>query len=93
MLPIYLQDMDDVDKLAAAPKHGREPGDNTYNVSWASVALSAYVKVIGGHDEGLETAVADLLGDLMHLADAAGIDFEEMVNKAEFNYGFELNGE
>ncbi|QGH78082.1 hypothetical protein SEA_LONEWOLF_81 [Mycobacterium phage LoneWolf] len=90
---IYVQDMDDVDRIGAEPKHGREPGDNTYNVSWACAALSAYVKVIGGHDEGVETAISDLLGDLMHLADAAGVDFEEAVNKAEFNYGFELNGE
>ncbi|QFG08656.1 hypothetical protein PBI_VANISOA_76 [Mycobacterium phage Vanisoa] len=90
---IYLQDMDDVDKLAESPKRGREAGDNTFNVSWAAVALSAYVQTIGGHDEGLETPISDLLGDLMHLADAAGVDFEEALNKAEYNYGFELNGE
>ncbi|QFG04652.1 hypothetical protein PBI_KEZIACHARLES14_78 [Mycobacterium phage Keziacharles14] len=88
-----IEDMGDVDRLAEAPKKGREPGDNSYNVSWAAVALSAYVKVIGGHDEPVETAVADLLGDLMHMADAAGFDFYDAFSKAEYNYDCEVNGE
>ncbi|QFP95556.1 hypothetical protein SEA_GAUGELDP_73 [Mycobacterium phage GaugeLDP] len=88
-----IEDMDAVDKIAERPKHVRTPGDNSYNVSWASVALSAYVKVIGGHDEGIDVAISDLLGDLMHLADAAGVDFDEALNKAEYNYDAEVNGE
>ncbi|AZS08278.1 hypothetical protein PBI_IRONMAN_77 [Mycobacterium phage IronMan] len=86
-------DLQDIHRIAESPKHGREPGDNSYNVSWAAVAVSAYVKVIGGEDEEVDIAIEDLLGDLMHLADAAGVDFDEALNKAEYNYDLEVNGE
>ncbi|QBP31095.1 hypothetical protein SEA_REFUGE_77 [Mycobacterium phage Refuge] len=85
-----IEDTFDLHKVAASPKTGREPGDNSYNVSWAAVAASAYQKVIGGDFENI---IPDLLGDLMHLADAMGVDFEEALNKAEFNYDAEVNGE
>ncbi|UJD20915.1 hypothetical protein SEA_ZIMMER_77 [Mycobacterium phage Zimmer] len=88
-----IETLGDIDQMARNPKHGREPGDNTYNCSWAAVALSAYTKVVGGGDNDVATQLSDLLGDLMHLADAAGIDFDEAVNKAEFNYDAEVNGE
>uniref|UniRef100_A0AAU8GUI9 MazG-like nucleotide pyrophosphohydrolase n=1 Tax=Mycobacterium phage BabyBack TaxID=3158877 RepID=A0AAU8GUI9_9CAUD len=88
-----IETLNDIHIIAASPKHGREPGDNSYNVSWAAVAVSAYVKVIGGDDEEVGIAIEDLLGDLMHLADAAGVDFDEALNKAEFNYDAEVNGE
>ncbi|WGH21500.1 hypothetical protein SEA_TUCKER_82 [Mycobacterium phage Tucker] len=83
----------DIHNMAQRPKHGREPGDNTYNCTWAAVALSAYVKVVGGEDEDVATQISDLLGDLMHLADAAAVDFDEALNKAEYNYDAEVNGE
>lgn len=43
-------------------------------------------------DEGsgeMEEAFQDLLTDLMHLADRAGLEFEELINRAVVNYDAE----
>lgn len=89
-----IESLDDIDRIALNPKKGRTPGDNSYNVSWAAVALSAYTKTVGGNGENdVETQVSDLLGDLLHLADAAGFDFDEALYQARSNYHYEVNGE
>ncbi|QBP30557.1 hypothetical protein SEA_CHARM_76 [Mycobacterium phage Charm] len=99
---LKIEDFDDLDQLADIPhtpggftSRGSFPNDpekrNNCNVIWAAKALQAYVNVIG-RDE-IETSISDLLGDLMHLADAAGVDFDELLNKAEWAYGEELEGE
>lgn len=86
-----IESIADIQELAADPKSGRTPGDNTYNVSWASVAVAAYQEVVGGDE--VDLAISDLLGDLMHLADAAGVDFDELLDKARWHYTTETGGE
>ncbi|ALF00949.1 hypothetical protein SEA_SERENITY_82 [Mycobacterium phage Serenity] len=88
-----IETLGDIVQMARNPKTGREPGDNTYNCTWAAVALSAYTKVVGGDDNEVGTQISDLLGDLLHLADAAGVDFYEALATAETNYKAEVNGE
>ncbi|AOT25000.1 hypothetical protein PBI_KALPINE_81 [Mycobacterium phage Kalpine] len=88
-----IETLGDIAQMARNPKQGRTPGDNTFNCTWAAVALDAYTKVVGGDDNEVGTQISDLLGDLMHLADAAGVDFYAELSSAETNYEAEVSGE
>ncbi len=67
--------------------------DNRRRAGFALVALHAYAKRLGGAErEEAETHFGDLLGDMIHLADALEIDFEGAMNKARGNYADEAQG-
>jgi hypothetical protein len=61
------------------------------HAQWAARALIAFTDVVGG-GEDLETQLSDLLGDLQHLADALGVDWDEAVRRGNRFYGEEILG-
>lgn len=63
---------------------------NNERAAWAQTALSAFVNEVGTNDD-VATDVSDLIGDLMHLADAEGFDIEEAVRMARANYYAEID--
>lgn len=70
--------------------------DNTLRAEFAGLALKAYAARVfpsGSVGEEPATVFSDLLGDLMHLADALGEDFVALVESGEVHYLAELNGE
>ncbi len=64
--------------------------DNNTRASFAAVALVAYIKRVG--EDEVETNVSDLLGDIMHLCDALGIDFDDMIHRGLRHYDREVKG-
>ena len=78
-----------------------EPLTNWDRADRAATALAAYHDETQGCDPGLgqsygdegegvfSEAFQDLLTDLMHLADRAGLEFEELINRAVVNYDAE----
>lgn len=70
---------------------GDPQGDNNARASFGAVALSAFIRRVGADEPATE--FADLLADLMHLADSMGIDFDFVLGRAERNYREELRGE
>lgn len=79
-------DAETIDDLAALQSssitYDDPQADNGARAGFAAEALVAYVRRVPGE---LEMAVMDLLGDLRHLCDALGFDFED-VAKASFYY-------
>ena len=66
---------------------------NTQRAMHALVAVAAHGKEAGTwNKDSLLTAMGDLLCDLRHLADAAGIDFEREVADTADSHAEELNG-
>ena len=49
-------------------------------------ARKAIATVFDAEEIGLESSISDLLGNLMHLCDAEGIDFEERVAMGHFHH-------
>lgn len=75
------------------PKHDVPPdpeGMNDRRASWAGKALAAFQEVTGADEED---ALADLLCDLMHLADRAPYDFDAALTRARDHYAAETKGE
>lgn len=53
---------------------------NTERAQWAFVAVVEHAKHTGTYGkESLPTVLGDLIGNLRHLADAAGLDFDDVV--------------
>lgn len=51
---------------------------NKDRARWALAAVKEYARIVGDdieEEEGLETAISDLLADLRHLCDKRGISF------------------
>jgi hypothetical protein len=71
------------------------PGNNAVRAGFASTGIIAFAKRVGllNDEGGVETAISDFLGDLMHLCDALDITFEDMVSMGAFHYDAELRGE
>jgi hypothetical protein len=68
--------------------------DNTRRAGFAVSALEAYADRVGGlASEPVEQHMRDLLGDLHHLANALGVDFRAMLDRAEDTYQEEANGQ
>jgi hypothetical protein len=68
--------------------------DNTRRAGFALAALSAYADRTGGlAGEPVEQKMVDLLGDLMHLADALWMDFDYLTERAVAQYEPETRGE
>lgn len=66
--------------------------DNNARASFAVAALVAYRNVVRG-DEDIETVLSDLLGDLRHLADVVGVDFDEANDRGRYHYDAEVIGD
>jgi len=74
-----------------------DPGDEKYDpygvldaetcASYAGAALETFCDQTGlGPEDGKDTAVADLLADLMHYCDVEGLSFSGCLARAEGNY-------
>ncbi|MBE5477993.1 hypothetical protein E3G68_005347 [Mycobacteroides abscessus] len=69
--------------------------DNNIRAGWAARALIAYANHLGDQSlvEELETVTGDLLGDLLHLFDALGLDWEEIRERGERFHREEVLGD
>ncbi|MEY8018775.1 hypothetical protein [Mycobacterium servetii] len=69
--------------------------DNNIRAGWAARALIAYASHLGGQSlvDELETVTGDLLGDLLHLFDALGLDWEEIRERGERFHREEVFGD
>ncbi|WP_074378412.1 hypothetical protein [Mycobacteroides abscessus] len=67
---------------------------NTIRSLWGANAFVAYATCLSPSErrEQIATSFSDFLGDLMHTADALGIDFEEAADDARGNYQEEIDG-
>lgn len=68
---------------------------NDRRVSWAGAAFLEYARNTGIYEqpsEDLARHLSDLLGDLRHLADALGADWEELAASAGKHYRAEIHG-
>lgn len=90
------------------PEHGhvhqKDPiVDNTSRAGSAAVALKAFARTQGLdltdgtnaylHGEGPDTAIGDLLGNLRHLCDALGLEYDALNRAGEMHYNAEISGE
>lgn len=58
-------------------------GQNARRATFSRGALDDYMKTTGlTIADGLDTAIGDLLVDLMHLCDQEGLDFAEILERA-----------
>ncbi len=64
--------------------------NNTRRAGWALSALLAFQDEVGRDDE---SAVADLLCDLMHFCDAVGVTFAVELARGERHHDEEVRGE
>lgn len=67
--------------------------DNYRRATFASVGLQAYGQATRSVEEDIPTVFSDLLGDLRHLADCLGLDFEELSERGQHHYLPETKGE
>lgn len=72
-----------------------DPEDmNNDRAEWADEAIRTFASTTNmdsaGEDD--QTILTDLLGDLMHWCDRAGIDFNARVDMARLHYDEETNG-
>lgn len=77
----------------------KEP-DNADRAHWAENALAVFTveTYCGRHphnldSDDLETAIYDLIADLLHLANRKGFDAAEIIRKATFHFEAELTEE
>lgn len=79
-----LQSLDDVIALAGT----KEPEDEAGRAWRGALALTAYIRVYG--QDIIDTAITDLIADLLHLADASDLqDYEspyDVVDTAMSHY-------
>lgn len=66
--------------------------DNTRRAGFAAVGLLAYADRVRDNDEDFGTIISDFMGDLMHLADLLGVDFDEQLDRSRVHYEAELRG-
>ena len=63
---------------------------NLDRAMWAAGALAAFMKETGlGIEDGLDTAILDLLGDVAHLCDHLALSFEEQLRRGASHYRIE----
>jgi hypothetical protein len=66
--------------------------DNTVRAQFAALAVKTFGdRVAPGED--IETLIGDLLANLMHLCDAAGISFYILLERGRMHYDAELRDE
>lgn len=68
--------------------------DNNTRARWGGQALVAYARQLRSPlpETEVETAVSDLVGDLRHLFDALGLDWDDAVGRAERYHQDEITG-
>ncbi len=66
--------------------------DNTTRAQFAALAVKAFGDRVAPRGEDTETLIGDLLADLMHLCDAAGIDFDSCLHMGNRHYDAEILG-
>jgi hypothetical protein len=64
--------------------------DNTRRAGFALLALGAYADRVGTDEESV---ISDLIGDLRHLCDALGEDFDTQAERSLLHYNAEILGE
>lgn len=60
--------------------------DNRTRAGFAARGLAAYATTTGVIGESVETAMGDLLNDLHHLADLAGVDWEQVSSQGHYDH-------
>jgi hypothetical protein len=65
------------------------PG-NGARANWAAAALTTFAYSTGQNGESVAQVMADLLGDLHHLTDYLGLDFDAIVEHGAFHYAHEV---
>lgn len=66
--------------------------DNGVRAANAAEGLIAYARPIGLETEELTMVFGDFLGDLRHLADAVGVDWDAVDERGQDHYRCELYG-
>lgn len=68
-------------------------GMNAKRAGWVEKALKTFCRQTGQNMDvdGFEEVASDFIADLMHLARSKGIEFEVLIEKAEFHYGCETD--
>ncbi|WP_072814635.1 hypothetical protein [Rhodococcus zopfii] len=99
-LPVLRAATTTADLIEAAALRDRTP--NTYEITESTEAnavrglnaarlLAEYMRSVG--DDELQTGLTDLLGDLHHLSDAIGTDWDAAVDAAATHHQAEVAGE
>ena len=66
--------------------------DNSVRALRAGDGLITYARICNTDQEEAVTVFGDFLGDLHHLADAMGVDWDEAQRRGEVHYTAELYG-
>lgn len=66
--------------------------DNTRRAGFTVPALRAFSDTVRLHGEDVDTVISDLLGDLLHLCDALGHDFDALLERGCSHYEAEVEG-
>jgi hypothetical protein len=98
-MPIFPADLGKVETikdLAHLPemhlRYKSDVQDNSARASFAALAVVAFVRRVGDAGD-LGTSISDLLGDLRHLCDALGLDYDSLDLHGLAHYNAELRGE
>lgn len=101
-LPV-LRTVESIEDLAkAAAQRGQTP--RSYEIEDPAEAnavralnvvdvLADYMRLVGDAGEDLNIGVVDLLGDLHHLTDAVGVDWDKALDDSDRHYRAEVAGE
>ncbi len=68
--------------------------DNDIRATWGAQTLMAYGACVNDAtiDEDLQTSFTDMLGDLRHLCDAVGVDWDRAVERSGRDHFSEVRG-
>jgi len=79
-------------RYSAAP--GDAGHDNTRRAGWVLAALATYAEEADSTTlaSPLEMVMGDMLGGMRHLADAAGLDFGDLAERAAYDHRNEIHG-
>ena len=67
----------------------RKDPTNKDRAGWAQTALDAFVEEVGDAGD-LGDNIGDLLCDIIHLCDAAKLDFDQLLDRARGHYAAEI---